>query len=96
MNISNNSWLINGAENSYHKFRPQIELDPTQKLPEENISISGKQQQLNQPEFPADILSVREKNTLQALFNDVSTEKSFYGAARVKNIQSGFLLDIKG
>lgn len=96
MTISGNNWLISGAEKSYHSFRPQIDLNPGTKTGSLQNKLNTVSQQSIKPTEPKDILSGRELETLQALFSDVKAEKSFYGMSRVKSVQSGFLLDIKG
>lgn len=96
MTISGNNWLINGAEKSYSNFRPQIDLNPGAKTGSAQNKLNSFSQQTLKPTQPKDILSGRELETLQALFSGFKAEKAFYGSAKVKNIQSGFLLDIKG
>ncbi len=88
--------MINGVGKAYQQFRPKINLNPTEK------EIASPQQvqaatRLHKPVLqPSDILSIREKDTLQALFSTQTETRSFYGHARVQNVQAGYLLDIKG
>lgn len=96
MNISNNPYRIHGTEQAYHQFNPRVKLN----------NSSAKQQNINKPALsaqapkqiinPRDILSSRELDTLQALFDKQAKSMEFYGHSRVKNVQSGFLLDVKG
>ena len=96
MNISNNPHLIHPAENPYRQFQPLSGLKPSAKTIHSSVKASGAANSGIKAAQPMDILSVREKETLHALFSGKSKEHSFYGTTRVKNIQSGFLLDIKG
>lgn len=96
MQITNKNWLINGAEKTYHQFRPQIGLDPAQAGKGMHKSLRAGQTEAVKINRPVDVLSVREQQTLQALFNSSSEQTSFYGQTRTPRVQSGFLLDIKG
>jgi len=96
MNISGNNWLVNGAEKSYQNFRPQIDFNPGSKTGSTTSNAKNATQSAFKISEPKDILSGRELETLQALFSGVKVEKSFYGSAKVKSVQAGFLLDIKG
>lgn len=96
MNISNNPRAVTGAENSYQKFLPQIGLNPAQKTNPAQQRMNDTSTNINKIDLPRDILSARELETLQALFNGMSDQQTFYGGIKVNNIQSGFLLDIKG
>jgi len=96
MNISTNSHLVHPAENPYHQFRPLAGLNPSKNTNNTVVKNAGATHTGIKAVVPTDILSVREKETLQALFQSDSRENTFYGATKVGNIQSGFLLDIKG
>lgn len=95
MNISNNNWLINGAEKAYQNIRPQTGLNNVANNPSTDKVVSTSQA-ANKISTPQDILSSREVETLQALFDNMSDQQRFYGPAKTNNVQSGFLLDIKG
>ena len=96
MNISNNPHLIHPAENPYRQFQPLSGLKPSGKTNPTSVKTSGAAYAAIKTAAPVDILSIREKETLQALFSSKSREDTFYGTTKVKNTQSGFLLDIKG
>jgi len=96
MNISNNPRAVTGAEKSYQQFLPQIGLNPAQKTNPAEQRMSDISNSMQKIDSPGDILSSRELETLQALFNGMSDQQTFYGGIKVNNIQSGFLLDIKG
>ncbi len=95
MNISNRTPLIRPTENPYHQFRPLNGLNST-KNNNPAMAKTGPSTTNLMPTAPENILSIREKETLQALFSGTSKEHTFYGTAKAGNIQSGFLLDIKG
>ncbi len=96
MNISANPRLIQAAENTYHQLRPRIDLNPDKQLGLAAPAAVSSSHAGSSAALPEDILSMREKETLQALFSSKAQEQTFYGSAKVQNIQSGFLLDIKG
>lgn len=95
MNISGNSTLIHPAESPFKQFQPLNGLRPSATGNPAIAKSDTVTLNLNEA-APGDILSAREKETLQALFNGSARERTFYGATKVGNIQSGFLLDIKG
>jgi len=96
MNISSKSWMIHGPEQAYHNIRPKMNPKSARSadIAAQDVKAANR---LNQASLnPLDILSLREKDTLQALFGNKNETHSFYGGTRVKNIQAGYLLDIKG
>ena len=95
MNISNRAHLIHPAENPYRRFQPLTGLNTSQGT-NSDITKAGGLTAKQTVTAPADILSSREKETLQALFSGKTKEHLFYGTTKVGNIQSGYLLDIKG
>ncbi len=96
MKVGNNNWNIRHVEQTYQQTRPT--LKPTR----ENTSAAKTNQSLKirttakTPIQPADILSPKEMATLRALFEDQFSPSVFYGRNQVKNIHSGFLLDVRG
>lgn len=97
MNISTNNYRIRGAEQSYHQFNPQVKLNIPGEVKQKAVNeITQHSKPVQQVLEPQDILSSRELETLQALFDRQAKSFDFYGNNRVKNVQSGFLLDVKG
>ena len=96
MTISGKSWMINGVGKAYQQFRPQINLNPAQKKNPAATHIQAATRLQKKVLQPSDILSMREKDTLRALFSIQTENHSFYGHTRVQNVQAGYLLDIKG
>ena len=97
MKISNNPYRIHGAGQSYHQFDPRIKLNNEQAAQADRTKVSLQTSQApKQILKPQDILSSRELDTLQALFDKQGKSLEFYGHSRVQNVQSGYLLDVKG
>ncbi len=96
MTVSDKSWMINGVGKAYQQFRPKINLNPGAKENPATQQLQAASRLQKKVLQPSDILSAREKDTLQALFATQTETRSFYGHTRVQNVQAGYLLDIKG
>jgi len=97
MNISTNSRVPRSAGYPYQQFNPKVKLNMPVKMQQQvKRNMADHAQNNFNPVEPKDILSKKEMITLQALFSSSMNTKAFYGHTQVKNIQSGFLLDVKG
>ena len=96
MKVGNSHYPIRHVEQTYRQTRPGLKhADQIQKAGQKIASVNAKVSR-TQPLRPQDILTAKEIATLRALFDDQFNSASFYGNNRVRNIQSGFLLDIRG
>jgi len=97
MNISTNTRVLRSADHSYRQFNPKVKLNMPVKMQRQvKQNMAAHIQNNRQPVEPKDILSDKEMSALQALFSRSMDTKVFYGHTKVKNIQAGFLLDVKG
>jgi len=97
MNISTSHYRIQGADPSRRQFNPRVKLNAPGQVMQNALNVPGKSKKAAQQVLtPRDILSSREIETLQALFSKQPATHEFYGNNRLKNVQSGFLLDVKG
>jgi len=92
MKVGTQSWSIRQLQQSYQQIKPQKINEQSLAARKEAVSASQQKQVTR----PRDILTGKEIATLQALFDNSSNRSAFYGKSRVANINSGYLLDIKG
>lgn len=88
---------IHGAEQSYRRFEPRIK--DNNKIDEQtNLLKAGNQKRSDTAQLSTnDVLTSMEIDSLTILFdNQLKNNFSLYGGAKVQNIQSGALLDIRG
>ncbi|MCK5347436.1 MAG: hypothetical protein KAR20_28695 [Candidatus Heimdallarchaeota archaeon] len=97
MNISSNNYGIKGSERLYQQFNPRVKLNIPEKVQQKITENAAMQPRINNQSLTAqDILSSREIDTLQALFNSQTKSSLMYGHKQTRSIQAGFLLDLKG
>lgn len=96
MNIGSRNWGVGNAEQTYRNTPAR--LHPQNRPRPEGIDRPGKpaQKMMARVESPSDILTQRELATLHALFNSTGQDLKVYGGSKIQNIQSGYLLDVKG
>lgn len=101
MKIPSNNPGIYSAEQSYrnfdHKVRQDEPLKPSQSaadaIKKETIAASGQE---HQPSTKA-VFSNQELAALKAFFGYDNQENfNLYGRNKIRNVQSGMLLDVKG
>jgi hypothetical protein len=97
MNISSNGYGIKGAESLYKQFNPKVKLNIPEKVQQKITAGTSVKPRVNkEPLNASDILSSKEIDTLQALFNSQTKSSMMYGHKQARSIQAGFLLDLKG
>ena len=97
MNISSTNYGIKGAAQLYQQFNPKVKLNIPEKVQQQITANAALKPRDNMHGLTAqDILSSREIDTLQALFNSETKSASMYGHKQARSIQAGFLLDLKG
>ena len=97
MKIGSGSWDIQRTNSVYNQFA----TSKTQAQPEEVQKATPQRttqmQQTAGEVRPQDVLTPKELEALKVLFNyDGGQDFTWYGKNQVRNIHSGFLLDVKG
>lgn len=92
MKVGTQSWGVRQLQQSYQQLKPRKISGQAQAV-QNDIKSAGQRKEIARPR---DILTAKEIATLQALFENSENHTTFYGKSRVANINSGYLLDIKG
>ena len=92
MKVGTQSWGIRQLQQSYQQIKPQ-KVNEHPPAAKREVNTAAQRKDIVRPR---DILTAKEIATLQALFDNSANRTTFYGKSRVANINSGYLLDIKG
>lgn len=98
MKIASANWNIAQTENLYKNQTHKLSVKPEVERQAQDREISGEKIDDSKTISSNSILTEKEKTTLRMLFGESkdNEEISFYGRNKLKNVQSGFFLDVKG
>ncbi len=98
MKISPTNWAVTQTENLYKNINQKLAVKPEVENQSIDQEISGTKKIESKQIASESILSEKERTTLRMLFGESKENKEilFYGRNKLKNVQSGFFLDLKG
>ena len=97
MNISSKPLSIHNGERLYRQHDVRVERQKPVQNQEQPAKVDTRNTSATKTVNAQTVLTTKELEVLQALFSDKDDKATtFYHQSKIKNVQTGYLLDIKG